>query len=112
MRRNYGDAAAHDSTHNTQDHTHIHTNISNRRSMEEGVDGVVRARVEDASLAGSTGHGFRAARAGQPKTYRHERTREGEPEPKGGRAALDCVSTTFRYAHAKKKAAHTYIYLN
>ena len=28
--------------------------------MEEGGDGVVRARVEDASLAGSTGHGFRA----------------------------------------------------
>ena len=39
-----------------------------RRSMEEGVDGVVRARVEDASLAGSTGHGFRVARAIQPRT--------------------------------------------
>ena len=61
MRRNCGDAAAHHNTHNTQDDTHIHTNISNRhtnrathhknktctrRSMEEGGDGVVRgARV-------------------------------------------------------------------
>ena len=69
--------------------------------MEEGGDGVVCAHVEDASLAGSTGHGFRAARAGKPKTYRPERTEEGEAEP-AGRAALDCVSTTLRYAHAKR----------
>ena len=74
IRRNYGDAAAHHSTHNTQDHTrtyqhqrqaHQHSNASQNntrtsRSMEGG-DGVVRARVEDASLAGSAGHGFRAA---------------------------------------------------
>ena len=73
--------------------THAHTNINDRhtntathhknktrtsRSMEEGFGGVVRARVEDASLAGSTGHGFRAARTGQPKTCRLERTEERE----------------------------------
>ena len=57
MRRNYGDAAAHHSTHITGKTTHIHTNINNRHTnrvthdkakhapccgMEEGGDGVVR----------------------------------------------------------------------
>ena len=47
MRRNCGDAAAHHSTHNTQDHTHIYIPRASR-SMEEGGDGVVRgACVQD-----------------------------------------------------------------
>ena len=43
--------------------------------MEEGGDGVVRARVEDASLAGSTSHGLRAAGTGmrRPKNARPNR---------------------------------------
>ena len=62
MRRIYGDAAAHHSTHNTQDHTHtyqhqqqahqqsnpLQSQARASRSMEEGGDGVVRgACVQD-----------------------------------------------------------------
>ena len=96
MRRNYGDAAARHSTHNTQDHTHIHANISN---------GVVCARVEDASLAGSTGHGFRASRTSEPKTCRPWRTEEGEAEL-AGLAAVDCVTAIFAIRTRKKIATH------
>ena len=60
-----------------------HFSSLRKKKMEEGVDGVVRANVEDVSLAGSTGHGFRAAHTGQRKTYWPERTGEGEPEPEG-----------------------------
>ena len=56
--------------------------------MEEGGDGVLRARVEDASLACITGHVFRAAETAQPETCRPERTEEGEAQLAGGRAAM------------------------
>ena len=67
--RNYGDAAAHHSTHHTYDHTHQHQRQAHQhsntpqkqRSMEEGGDGVLRARVEDARLTGCTSHRYRAA---------------------------------------------------
>ena len=62
--------------------------------MEEG-GCVVRVGVEDTSLAGSTGHGFRAAGTEQPKTCRPERTKEREAEPAGRRAAL-VHTDTFR----------------
>ena len=46
-----------------------------------------------------------------PETYVPERTREGEPEPEGLRAALDCVSTyNLSIRTCKKKATRTYIY--
>ena len=52
--------------------------------MEEAGDGVVRgARVQDASLAGSTGHGFHRAGTGQPKTHWPERAEEGRAEQEG-----------------------------
>ena len=103
MRRNYGDAAARHSTHNTQDHArtyqhqrqaHQHSNASQNntrtsRSMEGG-DGVVRARVEDANLAGSSGHGFRAGGTALPETCRPERTEEGRANRRAG--GQQCVN--------------------
>ena len=78
--------------------------------MEEGGDGVVRARVEDASLAGGTGHGFRAGGTAQPGTCRPERTEEGRAEPADGRAAFDYITVTLRYAHSRI-VSHTCIYI-
>ena len=77
--------------------------------MEEGVNGVVRARVEDASLAGSTGHGFRAARAGQPKTYRPERTGEGEPNRRADGQHLTASVQPCDPHMQKESRSHTHI---
>ena len=123
MRRHYGDAAAHHSTHNTQDHTchhhqqlaHQHSNTPQNqsrtnRSIQEGGDGVVRgACSQNARLTGCGSHRFRAGGTAQPETFGPERTEEREAEPAGGRAALDRVTVTLRYAHAKKIATHTYM---
>ena len=117
MRRNYGDAAAHHSMQHAGPHTYMPTSATGtptrarHHKYNHAPGGVVRARVENDSLAGSAGHGCRAARAGQPKTYRPERTGEGEPEPEGGRAALDC-GYNLSIRTCKKKATHTHIYLN
>ena len=77
----------------TEQHT-TKTKHAPAAAFEEGGDGVVRgARVQNARLTCRAGHGFRGVGTAQPKTCRLERTEEGEAEPEGGRAALDCVTT-------------------
>ena len=68
--------------------------------MEEGGDGVVRgARVKNAKID--------MPRRGRPSLRRAgPRGPTGEAEPAGVRAALDCVTITFRYAHEEKNHLH------
>ena len=118
MRRNHGDAAAHHSTQNTQHHVKDrHTNTAtdhkkqntHQRSMEEGGDGVVRARVEDGSLAGSRGHGFRAGGTAQPETWRPERTDEGSAVPNRRAGGQHLTILTLQYAHTKNSQSHMHL---
>ena len=108
-------------THST---THAHTNMNDRHTNTasdtqkkcapavawRGGDGVVRARVEDASLAGCTGHGFRAGGTEKLETCRPGRTEEGRAEPAGGRAALNFFTVTLQCAHTKNSHSHMHLH--
>ena len=94
--------------HSTRRTTHVHANISNKHTNrathhknETGTSVVRGGRVLNARLTCRAGHGFRAAGTVQPRTCRPEKTEEREADLAGGRAALDCVTVTLRYAHAK-----------
>ena len=103
--------------HATRRTTHTHANISNMhtnrathhknktctsRSMEEGFDGRCAWRpcpeCQIDMPPQATGSVLPAQP--QPKTCQPEKTEERGRA--GGRAALDCVTVTFRYAHAKR----------
>ena len=122
MLRNYGDAAAH-TARRTRSTTHAHTNINNlhtSRATHHKTNHAPAAawrRAETAfcvpvsSLAGSTGHGFRAGGTAQPETCRLEnRGRQGRT---GGRAgSTQLYHCTPNNSHIQKIATLRCIFIN
>ena len=115
VRRNYGDAVAHHSTHNTQHHTRTyqHQQLAHKqsnapqnqlrtsRSMEDGGDGVFVAPVS--RMTGYTSHRFRAVGTDSLERTCQRRPRKAGPNRRGGLSRHSQVWSTLGSASSASR---------
>ena len=125
MRLNYGDAAAHHSTHNTQDHTHMQTNINNRHTNKATHHKTTHApaaawrraatafcvaplsRMPDRQAAQATGSVLPAQDTPRRAVLRGPR--KARANWRAGVAARNYITVTLQYACTNKKSlTHAY----